>query len=191
MVVWVQFPALPIHFYHKEVLFSLGNMIGRAIKLDYHTLHQERAKFGCIAVEVDLSKPLVPRIWLDGAWQYLEYENLAVVCFECGKVGYISSTCPSLQTYEQNNLEKGLATVPTDTPAPEKSDDEKTGFGPWMQVSRKSRRGNKIGEKRQVGNNTGNNLRKEEINGLHKQGKGEGLQKEMTSKQGNTQRQRT
>ncbi|CAI0444922.1 unnamed protein product [Linum tenue] len=95
MVVWVQFPAFPVHFYHKDILFSLGNMLGREIKLDYHTLHQERAKFARIAVEVDLSKPLIPRVWLDGAWQYVEYENIPVVCFECGKVGHTSENCPS------------------------------------------------------------------------------------------------
>ncbi|CAL1413224.1 unnamed protein product [Linum trigynum] len=41
MVVWVQFPGFPVHFYHKDLLFSLGNLIGKAIKLDFHTLHQQ------------------------------------------------------------------------------------------------------------------------------------------------------
>ncbi|CAI0400101.1 unnamed protein product [Linum tenue] len=54
MIVWAQLPALKIHFYHREVLTTLGNLIGRTIKLDYHTLNQERAKFARIAVEVDL-----------------------------------------------------------------------------------------------------------------------------------------
>ncbi|CAI0421285.1 unnamed protein product [Linum tenue] len=76
MIVWVQLPALKIHFYHKEVLTTLGNLIGRTIKLDYHTLTQQRAKFARIAVEVDISRPLVPRIWLDDEWQKFEYENL-------------------------------------------------------------------------------------------------------------------
>ncbi|CAI0433727.1 unnamed protein product [Linum tenue] len=96
MTVWVQLPAFPLHFYHREVLFSVGNMIGRTIKLDYHTLHQQREKFDRIAVEVDLSKPLVTRIRLDGAWQYLEYENLSVLCFECGKIVHTKESCPTL-----------------------------------------------------------------------------------------------
>ncbi|CAI0390569.1 unnamed protein product [Linum tenue] len=37
VVAWVQFPELPVHFYHREVLFAIGNLIGRTIKLDYHT----------------------------------------------------------------------------------------------------------------------------------------------------------
>ncbi|CAI0403405.1 unnamed protein product [Linum tenue] len=96
MVVWVQFPGLPVHFYHKELLFTMGNLLGRAIKLDYHTQNQQRAKFARMAVEVDLSKPLVPRIRLDDRWQRVEYENLPVVCFECGKVGHTNVSCPTL-----------------------------------------------------------------------------------------------
>ncbi|CAI0466370.1 unnamed protein product [Linum tenue] len=145
MTVWVQLPAFPVHFYHREVLFSVGNMIGRTIKLDYHTLHQQRAKFARIAVEVDLSKALVTRIRLDGAWQYLEYENLSVLCFECGKIGHTKEFCPTLkpETPKLAIVEFGKP------PEPEKacsSEEEKIGFGPWMVVTRKSRKGNKIPE---------------------------------------------
>ncbi|CAI0398670.1 unnamed protein product [Linum tenue] len=139
MVVWVQFPGFPVHFYHKEILFSMGNMIGRAIKLDYHTLHQQRTKFARIAVEVDLSRPLVPRIRLDGKWQPVEYENVPVVCFECGRIGHAQTSCPSLRP-----------TIPTinfpgaggELSAGDKTDEREPngGFGPWMVVARKSRR---------------------------------------------------
>ncbi|CAI0404925.1 unnamed protein product [Linum tenue] len=143
MIVWVQLPALKIHFYHKEVLTFLGNLIGRTIKLDYHTLNLQRAKFARIAVEVDLSKHLVPRIWLDDAWQKVEYENLPTVCFECGKIGHTSASCPSLRTAvtvlpaTQPPSGEPLAS-PTDVLS-----EPNSGFGPWMVVSRKSRRNNK------------------------------------------------
>ncbi|CAL1372261.1 unnamed protein product [Linum trigynum] len=151
MVVWVQLPAFPIHFYHQEILFSLGNLIGRAIKLDFHTQHQQRVKFARMAVELDLSKPLVTRIRLDGKWQYIEYENLPNVCFECGKVGHMTATCPSLR---EPTLSIVAGAV---TKAPEKnsedSSEDKAGFGPWMQVTRRSRRRNRAHEK---GNSDGN-----------------------------------
>ncbi|CAI0453335.1 unnamed protein product [Linum tenue] len=139
MIVWVHLPELKIHFYHKEVLTSLGNLIGRTIKLDYHTLTQQRAKFARLAVEVDISKPLVPRIWLDDDWQPVEYENLPVVCFECGKIGHASSVCPLLRptsTTEVNVLAGGENPDPSSEGTPE----TKAGFGPWMLVSRKGRR---------------------------------------------------
>ncbi|CAL1376491.1 unnamed protein product [Linum trigynum] len=137
MIVWVQLPALKIHFYHKEVLNTLGNLIGRTIKLDYHTLTHDRAKFARLAVEVDLSKHLIPRIWLDDEWQKVEYENLPEVCFDCGKIGHSSSSCP------QNSLIVPLGQVPpvnTSPTLPSSADDPNPGFGPWMLVTKRSRR---------------------------------------------------
>ncbi|CAI0430802.1 unnamed protein product [Linum tenue] len=129
MIVWVQLPALKIHFYHKEVLTSLGNLIGRTIKLDYHTLTKQRAKFARLAVEVDLSKPLVPRIWLDDDWQKVEYENLPTVCFDCGKIGHQSTDCPLLRT---SSLMAIVTAGGGDTPlAPtEETSETNPGFGP-------------------------------------------------------------
>ncbi|CAL1371475.1 unnamed protein product [Linum trigynum] len=139
MIVWAQLPALKIHFYHREVLTTLGNLIGRTIKLDYHTLTQQRAKFARIAVEVDLSKHLVPRIWLDDGWQKVEYENLPEVCFECGKIGHSADSCPLLrlpQVTGTTTISGGGAGEALTAESPE----ENPGFGPWMLVSRKSRR---------------------------------------------------
>ncbi|CAN1744110.1 hypothetical protein LINPERHAP1_LOCUS2009 [Linum perenne] len=84
MVVWVRFPHLPIHFYHPQVLTSLGNLLGRTIKIDFNTQRAERGKFARIAIEINLSEPLAPVIELDGALQKVEYENLPALCFECG-----------------------------------------------------------------------------------------------------------
>ncbi|CAL1358153.1 unnamed protein product [Linum trigynum] len=132
MIVWVQLPALKVHLYHKEILHMLGNLIGRTIKLDYHTLTQQRAKFARLAVEVDLSKPLVPRIWLDDEWQAVEYENIPAACFECGRIGHVSSACPLL--HPTTSPVKAVQASPAATT------EEQPGFGPWMLVTRKSRR---------------------------------------------------
>ncbi|CAI0553870.1 unnamed protein product [Linum tenue] len=139
MVVWVQFPGFPVHFYHKELLFTLGNMIGRAIKLDFHTANQQRAKFARMAVEVDLSKPLVPRIRLDGKWQKVEFGNLPIVCFECGKIGHTKLNCPSLSQALTVASQSGAPSPPL-VAAAVASPEDPAGFGPWMLVSRKSRR---------------------------------------------------
>ncbi|CAI0540485.1 unnamed protein product [Linum tenue] len=149
MIVWAQLPALKIHFYHREVLTTLGNLLGRAIKLDYHTLNQERAKFARIAVEVDLSKPLVPRIWLDDAWQRVEYENLPQVCFHCGKIGHTAESCPHLRSVSVSGARATAnGTMPESTPI--RPPEENSGFGPWMLVSRRSRRGSRDGQKKGI-----------------------------------------
>ncbi|CAL1361154.1 unnamed protein product [Linum trigynum] len=170
MVVWVQFPAFPVHFYHKEILFALGNMLGRAIKLDFHTQHQQRAKFARIAVELDLSMPLVTRIRLDGKWQYIEYENLPTLCFDCGKIGHTTDTCPRTAVAAKLPITGNTTTAQdqhTDT-----QPEEKVGFGPWMQVTRRSRRGNRGTEKGNSSNNQG------DLPGSGKSGKGKPNTKE-------------
>ncbi|CAL1376152.1 unnamed protein product [Linum trigynum] len=139
MIVWVHLPELKIHFYHKEVLTTLGNLIGRTIKLDYHTLTQQRAKFARLAVEVDLSRPLVPRIWLDDDWQPVEYENLPAVCFECGKIGHSSTSCPLLRPAAVPKA-SDFVVGGAQTLSPEESSEANAGFGPWMLVTRKGRR---------------------------------------------------
>ncbi|CAI0381637.1 unnamed protein product [Linum tenue] len=139
MIVWVQLPALKVHFYHKEVLTMLGNLIGRTIRLDYHTLNLERAKFARIAVEVDLSKHLVPRIWLDDALQKVEYENLPTVCFECGKIGHTNMTCPQLRQPTPPTVLAITGGELRNNEVP-LEEDPSPGFGPWMLATRKSRR---------------------------------------------------
>ncbi|CAI0452478.1 unnamed protein product [Linum tenue] len=155
MIVWVQLPALKIHFYHREVLTTLGNLIGRTIKLDYHTLNQERAKFARLAVEVDLSRALVPRIWLDDEWQLVEYENLPEVCFRCGKIGHEAVACPSINPVV---APVPLLTAGGSSPAsPQMSDDPNPGYGPWMLVTKKTRRNPREDQKKGKGDQEAGN----------------------------------
>ncbi|CAL1380491.1 unnamed protein product [Linum trigynum] len=170
MVVWIQFPAFLVHFYHKEILFTLGNMVGRAIKLDFHTQHQQRAKFARMAVELDLSKPLVTRIRLDGKWQYIEYENLPTCCFECGKIGHTSLSCPNLAAKNPLPVAGVMCSNAPVTPP-----EDRSGFGPWMQVTRRSRRGTRLVEKGKANEFPG------ESGGFGKAGKGKNLQKDKES----------
>ncbi|CAL1354772.1 unnamed protein product [Linum trigynum] len=137
VVAWVQLPELPVHFYHREILFALGNLIGRTIKLDYHTEKLERGKFARIAIELDMTKPLPTKIWLDNFWQQVMYENLPTICYECGQIGHQEDSCPKI------NQHATMVTSPDSrklaSPATS-SQDLPEGFGPWMQVTRKSRK---------------------------------------------------
>ncbi|CAN1848740.1 hypothetical protein LINPERHAP1_LOCUS39048 [Linum perenne] len=141
MVVWVRFPHLPIHLYHKQILSSLGNLIGHTVRMDHNTQTAERGKFARITVEIDLNEPLVTGIDLDGAWQRVEYENLPELCFSCGKVGDEKGSCPLLLQ---------AITLPTDVdaavPVPEPPSKQlageapSDGYGPWLTVTRNPRR---------------------------------------------------
>ncbi|CAI0550916.1 unnamed protein product [Linum tenue] len=140
VVAWVQLPELPVHFYHREVLFALGNLIGRTIKLDYHTERLERGKFARIAVDLDMTRPLPTRIWLDGIWQAVVYENLPTICYDCGRIRHSEEHCP------EKKPSNSLAMIPIldpdqqHSPPAEVASEPPAGFGPWMQVSRKSRK---------------------------------------------------
>ncbi|CAL1402094.1 unnamed protein product [Linum trigynum] len=142
VVAWIQLPELPVHFYHREVLFALGNLIGRTVKLDYHTENLERGKFARLAVELDMTKPLATRIRLDGSWQPVLYENLPEICFECGRIGHTEEFCAkkagTTATTSSNAVETSL---PSEEAAP--SPEVPAGYGPWMQVTRKSRKQNR------------------------------------------------
>ncbi|CAI0449510.1 unnamed protein product [Linum tenue] len=138
VVSWVLFPELPVHFYHREVLFALGNLVGITVKIEYHTKTLQRGKFARLVIELDMTKPLPTRVALDGFWQPIVYENLPHICFDCGRIGHLVESCPKTTPVLQQAIilhpNSDAAQVPpvTDSPGPP------SGYGPWMQVIRKS-----------------------------------------------------
>ncbi|CAN1851754.1 hypothetical protein LINPERHAP1_LOCUS40329 [Linum perenne] len=148
MVVWVHFPHLPILFYHPQILLALENLLGRIVRIDLTTQSAERGKFARIAVEIDLNEPLVPVIELGGAPQQVEYENIPDLCFDCGRIGHASDCCPSKSS--SSPPPTGLLTAPALESPPTTDEDSATGrkdgLGPWMIVSRNSRRHRREGK---------------------------------------------
>ncbi|KAI9123882.1 hypothetical protein K1719_005182 [Acacia pycnantha] len=110
-------------------------------QVDYNTDSGDRGKFARIAVVIDLTKPLISKIQVDGELIYVEYEGLPSICFECGRYGHLQISCPTKMV---------AATVPppsSDSPmAPVAEARETAEFGAWMQFQRRRRnvvRGNK------------------------------------------------
>ncbi|CAL1354279.1 unnamed protein product [Linum trigynum] len=169
LIVWVRFPAMPIQYYHTSILTAIGNMIGKLIKIDFHTQTAQRGKFARIAIEIDVSKPLIPDFYLDDCLQMVEYENLPNVCFSCGRINHGKDDCANCGsenttspfiTRAQTSIPNHQPLIPTkilsSTPSTQqdstilKSMDHQSelattdsGFGPWMIVKRKPRRANK------------------------------------------------
>jgi hypothetical protein len=92
-VVWVRFPGLNLVYYDESFLMAMASAIGRPIKVDTNTLNVERGKFARVCVEVDLTVPVVGKIWLNGHWYKVQYEGLHLICTNCGCYGHLGRNC--------------------------------------------------------------------------------------------------
>ncbi|XP_039056568.1 uncharacterized protein LOC120199593 [Hibiscus syriacus] len=97
VVVWIRLPGLPYRYYTKALFCYIASFIGRVIKIDYNTDGGERGKFARLDVLVDLNKPFLSCIRVDGSIKKLEYEGLQQVCFACGVRRRTVSNNPSMK----------------------------------------------------------------------------------------------
>ncbi|KAH1091209.1 hypothetical protein J1N35_018466 [Gossypium stocksii] len=104
-VVWVRLLSLPESYYPNCLLRAIGQAIRSVVKLDVHTSSGRRRRFVRLAMCVDLRKPLVSKININGHIQRIEYESLPIVCFNCGIFGHNSDMCKGT---ENNSPESGV-----------------------------------------------------------------------------------
>ncbi|PNY05590.1 hypothetical protein L195_g002044 [Trifolium pratense] len=71
----------------------MASAIGRPIKVDTNTLKVERGRFARVCVEVDLTVPVVGKIWVNGHWYKVQYEGLHLICTNCGCYGHLGRNC--------------------------------------------------------------------------------------------------
>ncbi|MBA0760955.1 hypothetical protein Gotri_023665 [Gossypium trilobum] len=128
---------------------NFRGLIGKVVKLDIQTDNQTKGRFARLAVYINLEKPLILQVIVDGAVQLVEYEALPTVCFSCGKYGHVKETCPSVATDKNPVLNHDESSIGVALPNGGSIDDETTGsrsrekeleFGPWMLGERKSSR---------------------------------------------------
>ncbi|KAE8691536.1 hypothetical protein F3Y22_tig00110890pilonHSYRG01734 [Hibiscus syriacus] len=111
-----------------------------------------RRKFARVAVYIGLKKPLISRVVIGDKVQPMEYENLPLVCFTCGRFGQLKDAfsqpvAPSSNSRKDSPIVTALASVPNDTaqrtelntsPTVEpSSQSDQTLYGPWMIVQRR------------------------------------------------------
>lgn len=98
--IWVCFPELPAHLFHKDALFAVANMIGIPLQIDDCTLNQSKLSKARISIEIDLTKPLVEGFDLQinrvTIYQKVEYEQLPKYCNLCKHVGHDNLECYTL-----------------------------------------------------------------------------------------------
>lgn len=108
------------------------------MRIDYNTEGFDKARYARLAVRIDLTKPLVSKLKLDGLTQLVEYEGLPTICYNCGCYGHLEEACPprNRQTPPTtgpmaNDHRSSTATVVTANDAAAR---EERAFGEWMKV---------------------------------------------------------
>ncbi|KAL1554025.1 hypothetical protein AAHA92_14630 [Salvia divinorum] len=120
-----------VTFDHDNVISAIGEAVWKVFRIDYNTSGMQRGKFARLAVNVDLTKPLVSKFTIDGEEFKVEYENLQELCFHCGMYGHIREGCihrPKVGAREELG-EEGIQALEK-TNAPEV-------YGPWMIVEKR------------------------------------------------------
>ncbi|KAK5792686.1 hypothetical protein PVK06_033803 [Gossypium arboreum] len=70
-----------------------GGTIGKVVRLDFNTDNRTRGRFARMAVYINLNKPLIAQLLVNGRIQRVEYEALPTICFTCGKYGHTKEIC--------------------------------------------------------------------------------------------------
>ena len=118
---WVQVHGLPSAWLLEDNIKQIGAKVGKVVKVDFvegDRVHWRR--FIRLRVEVDISKPLIPGVFLprpglNDLWISLKYEKLPEVCFCCGILGHDSRFCGSSQKKLTNQYGRKFVA-----------------FGPWL-----------------------------------------------------------
>lgn len=124
----------------------MGNLVGRAVKVDHTTMEVSRGRYARVCVEIDLRKQLVPKISLLGQPQPIEYEGLHMICFQCGKYGHKAEFCGQNEGGKDKVSEDNVgAPVGGEGrrhgPANLENETTQVGpFGPWMIPRQNGRR---------------------------------------------------
>jgi hypothetical protein len=92
-LVWIRFPGLNLLFYDESFLLALTTTIGTPVKVNTNTLNVESGRFARICVEIDLTKPVVGKVWINGHWYKVQYEGLHIICAACGCYGHVTRNC--------------------------------------------------------------------------------------------------
>lgn len=77
---WITFDNLPVHFFSKNVLYSLAAVVGKPLKLDEATTGFSRSSVAHVCPKLDVTKELHSRIWIgfpEGRFfQQITYDEL-------------------------------------------------------------------------------------------------------------------
>lgn len=140
VVGWVHFPGLPARYYHKSIIRSIGSIFGQVIRVDYNTQSGDRRKFVRLAIIINLNKPLMSMIQVDGEDIYIEYEGLPFICYHCGRYGHLESNCPEKNDAVTDQPQPEIIAPPSATTNNRKA----SKYGEWMHAPKPKRRYDRV-----------------------------------------------
>ena len=91
--VWIHLENLPIEYYNPDFLKHLGHKLGKLLKVIAITSATIRGRYARLCVQINTANPLPKRVKLGAFWQNIVYENLPLLCYQCGQLGHRELHC--------------------------------------------------------------------------------------------------
>lgn len=96
--VWVKMTNLPLHYFNESSLIRLGSILGTVLGVHQSTKNLTQQKYAKVCVELDVSKPLLDKLWIGTSKEYgwevsLQYEGNNAYCDYCGLLGHTLGLC--------------------------------------------------------------------------------------------------
>jgi hypothetical protein len=98
MKVWAILPGLPLAFWTREALETIGNKLGAFVGLEPNWATKNDRRWAWIQVEVNVREGLVGSldiVYGDITWhQKVDYWKIPFWCHGCHEIGHLKSKCP-------------------------------------------------------------------------------------------------
>lgn len=105
-VLWILLPGLSEGYYSEMLLRASGQIIRPVVKINEHPNAAIRGRFAKLAVCVNLKKPLISKIRINGKIQRVEYDSIPNVCFTCKLYTHSSGLCMGGNKTREENVSK-------------------------------------------------------------------------------------
>ncbi|KAL0300009.1 UNVERIFIED_CONTAM: hypothetical protein Scaly_3063100 [Sesamum calycinum] len=107
--VWIRLPALPVHLFEKNALFTLATKIGKPLRMDEPTANLSRPDLARVYVEIDVTSPKVQAVHfqIEGKTyrQQVIYENYPPYCTSCNHLGHEITNCILIHNNEKRQVD--------------------------------------------------------------------------------------
>ncbi|KAK7317058.1 hypothetical protein RJT34_00974 [Clitoria ternatea] len=78
-----------------SIILAMASTMGTPVRVDANMNSASHGKCAKVCIELNLSKPAVDKVSLQGTWYPIEYEGLHIICVSRGCYGHVTHNCPS------------------------------------------------------------------------------------------------